>query len=337
MKKPDSPDGAAAVPDAGGAETNLRKDAEVAEQYLREGRFQRSLSLLAGASSLLTGLEVTYEHYRGSYSRRVMYTPVILSGMLFGAGIFGFFSERGARNILRPVAALTLADGGLGFYFHVRGIARKPGGWRLPMTNMIMGPPVFAPLLFGISAYLGLIASYLRREEAGTAPAGDIAWFPRAANPRHWTRALPGSVSKPESIGLAQDIREGRFQKQMAAATAISAFFSGFEAFYSHYKNNFRYKAQWTPVVLSPLLMGAGIGAVRSRKIAHTVLPALSAAAVADAGVGFYYHARGVLRRPGGRKHLLYNIMYGPPILAPLLFGACGMLGLLASLLRRER
>jgi hypothetical protein len=63
----------------------------------------------------------------------------------------------------------------------------------------------------------------------------------------------------------------------------------------------------------------------------------LSVAASADAAVGFFYHARGVLRRPGGRKHLLYNVMYGPPIFAPLLFGAAGMLGLLASLLRRRK
>jgi hypothetical protein len=52
--------------------------------------------------------------------------------------------------------------------------------------------------------------------------------------------------------------------------------------------------------------------------------------------VGFFYHARGILRRPGGTKHLVYNIIYGPPIFAPLLFGAAGMLGLLASLLRRR-
>jgi hypothetical protein len=44
-----------------------------------------------------------------------------------------------------------------------------------------------------------------------------------------------------------------------------------------------------------------------------------------------------VLRRPGGSTRLLYNIMYGPPIFAPLLFGAAGMLGVLASLLRRRQ
>jgi len=122
----------------------------------------------------------------------------------------------------------------------------------------------------------------------------------------------------------------------MAAATVLWAFFSGFEAWYSHYKNNFRYKMQWTPVIIAPLLMTAGVAAIKSRKVAHTWLPAMSALAIADGSLGFYYHARGVLRRPGGAKLPLYNIMYGPPIFAPLLFAACGFVGLLASLLRRE-
>jgi hypothetical protein len=42
------------------------------------------------------------------------------------------------------------------------------------------------------------------------------------------------------------------------------------------------------------------------------------------------------VRRPGGRKTLLYNILYGPPLFAPLLFAACGVIGVLASLMRRE-
>lgn len=326
----------------------LEHEAALVDTHVREGRFQRSLALLAGVSSLMTGLEVGYQHYRGSYSRRIMYSPVVLSGVLAAAGAAAFFSKRASRIFLRPVAILTLGDGLLGFYFHVRGIARKPGGWRFPMTNMVMGPPVFAPLLFGISAYLGLIASYLRREDAPDQPPNPlaqndlasktVAWIPRAAHEHHWMTALPGDrISKPEHISLAQDLREGRFQNHMAAATALAAFFSGFEAFYSHYKNNFSYKVQWTPVVLSPLLIAASLGAMKNRKAAHRLLPAVAAAAVLDGGIGFFYHARGVVRRPGGMKHLLYNIMYGPPVLAPLLFGACGMLGLMASLFRREK
>jgi hypothetical protein len=302
------------------------QDAETLAHYVREGRFQRSLSLLTAATSILSGLEVAYEHYRGSYSRRVMYTPVMLSGVLAIAGIAGFFSRRAARKLLRAAAAITLIDSGVGFYFHVRGIHRKPGGWRLPMTNMIMGPPVFAPLLFGTSAYLGLIASFLQREEGGD-PEEDRGWL---------TRLLPPRQGR-ELISIEQDIREGKFQRQVAVVTGISALLSGFEAYYSHYKNNFRFWVQWTPVVIAPLLAGAAFASLKKPRLATTALPVLSAVAGADAAVGFFYHARGVLRRPGGSQRLLYNIMYGPPIFAPLLFGAAGMLGLLASLLRRRR
>lgn len=302
-------------------------DLEIVANRIREGRFQRSLSLLTAGTSIASGLEVAYEHYRGSYSRRVMYTPVIMSVLLAIAGIAGFFSGRAARNVLRLISAVTLGDAAVGFYFHVRGIQRKPGGWRLPMTNMIMGPPVFAPLLFGTSAYLGLIASFLQREEG--------SHVSRSRRDTLLARCLPSRESR-KLLSAKQDIREGRFQRQVAIVTGVSALLSGFEAFYSHYKNNFRYAVQWTPIVLAPALAAAAFASVKSRRLATTALPALSLLASADAAVGFYYHGRGVLRRPGGTKHLLYNIMYGPPIFAPLLFGAAGMLGLLASLLRRR-
>lgn len=304
-----------------------QRDAQILASYVREGKFQRSLSLITAGASVVSGLEVAYEHYKGSYSRRVMYTPLILSALLGAAGLAAAFSRRATRMVLRLVSAVALIDCGVGFYFHVRGIQRKPGGWRLPMTNMIMGPPIFAPLLFGTSAYLGLIASYLQREDeqSGADESGDTLL----------ARFLPPRAGR-ELLSEEQDIREGRFQKQVAVVTGVSALLSGFEAYYSHYKNNFRYAAQWSPVILSPLLAGAAFASVSNRKIASTALPALSLLAGADAGVGFFYHARGILRRPGGTKHLLYNIMYGPPIFAPLLFGAAAMLGVMASLLRRR-
>ena len=297
---------------------------------VREGRFQRSLCLISGTASLVSGLEVTYEHYKGSYGQRIMYTPVILSGALFGAGIWGFFSRSAARTVLRTISAITLADCVIGFYFHVRGIQRKPGGWRLPLTNIVMGPPIFAPLLFGTSAYLGLIASFLQREGEG------VARHQPTEQKSFLASILPWKLER-EMISLEQDLREGRFQNQMAIVTAASALFSGFEAWYSHYKNNFRYAAQWTPIVVAPLLAMTSIAAIKNRKVATLALPIVSAVAAVDAAVGFFYHARGVVRRPGGTKHLIYNILYGPPIFAPLLFGAAGMFGLLTSLLRRSK
>jgi hypothetical protein len=71
--------------------TELQTQVAEADLDIREGRFQRWLALIAGASSALSGIEVTYEHYKGSYGRRIMYTPVILSGALTGGGDSRFF------------------------------------------------------------------------------------------------------------------------------------------------------------------------------------------------------------------------------------------------------
>lgn len=304
----------------------LATEAIAVDTHIREGRFQRCMALMAGTSSILAGLEVSYEHYRGSFGQKVMWTPVVLSGAMAVSGIWGFFNKWAARTILRWTSAATLLDSVVGFYFHLRGVARKPGGWRLPVANIVMGPPIFAPLLFGVSAYLGLIASFLRAEEMP-----EIGPFPSRLQ-RIGVRFF--SLKPPL---WTQELREGRFQKHLAVATILSAFFSGFEALYSHYKNNFKYKAQWSPVIIAPALMTAAAVSIKSPKAARTWMPVMSVLAILDGGVGFFYHARGVLRRPGGLKKPIYNIVYGPPIFAPLLFAACGAIGLLACLMRRER
>jgi hypothetical protein len=306
--------------------TKLVAAGKLARDHIREGRFQRTLALMAGSSSILAGLEVSYEHYKGSFGQKVMWTPVALSGAMTGAGVWGFFSTWAARTILRWVSLVTLLDSLIGFFFHVRGIARKPGGWRLPVTNIVMGPPIFAPLLFGVSAYLGLIASYLRPEESSILDLTPLK-----------NRGFLARLFRGRAMPWTLQLREGHFQKHLAVATILSAFFSGFEALYSHYKNNFKYKAQWSPIIIAPLLMLSAALSIKSPRAARTVLPVMSTLAVADGAVGFYYHARGVWRRSGGTKTLLYNVLYGPPIFAPLLFAACGVIGLLACLMRRER
>lgn len=308
----------------------ITREGVIVEHHIREGRFQRSLSLITAFSSLLSGLEVTYEHYIGSYSQRIMYTPVFLSIGLFIAGVWGVFSRKMARVVLPVVSLLSMLDGIVGFVFHVRGIHRKPGGWRIPIFNIIMGPPLFAPLLFAVSGFLGVIASMLRREDD---PAHTT--LPGLPRPRPiWLSWLPRKITR-EGIIVEQDVREGRFQRAMGVATALAAFFSGAESLYSHYKNRFTYRIEWTPILLTPALIAAGLGTVWSRLVARTLLPITSALAVLSGALGFFYHVRGIVRRPGGLKMPWYNLIYGPPIFAPLLFAATGLLGLLASLLRR--
>jgi len=261
-----------------------------------------------------------------------MYTPVILSVGLTAAAIGGIFHRWTARVLLPAVSLLTAADGVLGFVLHIRGVQRKPGGWRIPVMNVIMGPPLLAPLLFATSGFLGLITAFLRREDDPACPP---------LQPRHRQRSLvlevlPQTISRDISTA-EQDIREGRFQRIMGVAAAISAFFSGFEALYSHYKNNFTYRIEWTPIILTPAVMITGIGSIWSKKMGRIFLPITSALALLSGMLGLFYHVRGLLRRPGGLKKPLYNLLYGPPVFAPLLFSATGFLGLLAGLLRRGK
>lgn len=301
-----------------------REPAEMVLDHIQHGCFQRSMALLVAGSSLVSTLEVGYEHYKGSYSNPVMYTPVALGGALTVAAGAGALSRSAATTWMRWLSYITLIDGAVGFCFHIRGVARKPGGWRMPVTNIVVGPPLFAPLLFGTSAYLGVIASYLQREED----------LDRAGGVRGRVVELTTRFRKQ---GFRDDIRAGRFQRHLCLVAALWTLCSGMESWYSHYKDNFKYKVQWSPILLTPLMLVATLGARRSTRIANTLLPLASAVLMLDGVVGFGYHIRGILARSGGEKKPLYNILYGPPIFAPLLFAACGLLGMMAYLMRRER
>ncbi len=304
----------AALPDP------FREPAELVLRYIQHGAFQRSMALLVAGSSAVSALEVGYEHYRGSYSNPVMYTPVVLSVALSGAAGAGVFSRTAATTWMRRVSYITLVDSLVGFGFHIRGVARKPGGWRMPVYNIVMGPPLFAPLLFGTAAYLGVIASYLQREE-------DLGVRSRVIE----------VGTRFKQVGLRDDIRTGRFQKHLCVVTAVGALLCGGESWYSHYKDNFQFKIQWSPILMSPTLAAAAIWAYKDKRAANTVLPLAAGAAIANGFIGTYYHVRGILRMPGGTKKPLYNTLYGPPIFAPMLFAAAGLLGIMAYLTRRER
>lgn len=317
---------------AGALFSVLTRDVTITEQHVREGRFQRSLALIAGLSGLLGGLEVTTEHYQGSYGQRIMYSPLLISPVLFIAGVWGAFNRRIARTLLPLSSLALLADGLIGFVFHIRGIKRKPGGWRIPVVNIVMGPPLFAPLLLTIGGFLGIIATFLRREDD---PVRDRLASNTASVPG-WARWVPKSLLQEERL-ISHEIREGRFQRILAGATAVSAVLNGCESLYSHYKNKFRYRIQWTPVLLSPVIFVVSLGAIFNRWMARTLLPVMSLLATLNGLVGFFYHIRGSLRRPGGVKKPFYNLVYGPPVFAPLLFAATGFLGILTSLLRRPR
>lgn len=132
------------------------------------------------------------------------------------------------------------------------------------------------------------------------------------------------------------NIERGRFERTLSGVTAFAAAVTTAEIYLEHYRASFGNKMMWSPIIVTPPVMVAGIGGVFSRKWAKTYLPVTALIYTANGLLGEYYHARGVARRPGGFKQASYNLAMGPPIMAPGLMTIVGMLGVLAALLRRE-
>jgi hypothetical protein len=131
---------------------------------IEHGRFERSLSGMTAVAALVTTAEIYFEHYRASFGNKWMWSPIIVTPPVMVAGVMGVFSRRWAKTAL-PVASLVYtANGLLGEYFHARGVARRPGGWRLATYNVPMGPPIAAPGLMTLVGGMGILAAILRRE-----------------------------------------------------------------------------------------------------------------------------------------------------------------------------
>ncbi len=131
---------------------------------VEHGRFERALSGLTAAAALVTGAEIFLEHDRASFGNKMMWWPVALTPVAVAAGVAGVRSKRMAKTFLPVASAAVVANGLQGTWLHVRGIAQKPGGWRMLRYNLEMGPPLFAPGLTAMVGGMGLLAAILRRE-----------------------------------------------------------------------------------------------------------------------------------------------------------------------------
>ena len=136
---------------------------------------------------------------------------------------------------------------------------------------------------------------------------------------------------------LLRNLADGRVQKLLAATTALSAPALGLEIYLEHYKGSFGDKWMWTPLVLTPPLTAAGVAGFASERAARTALPAVSALYFLDGLAGVVTHIQGIRKRPGGLKEAHYNLVMGPPLLAPGSLCLIGALGLAAAIVKREK
>lgn len=134
-----------------------------------------------------------------------------------------------------------------------------------------------------------------------------------------------------------RNLRSGRAQQMLSVATAASAVPLGAEVFMNHYGGSFANKWMWSPIALLPALGAAGVAGAVSERAAKTWLPGTAALVTANGLLGTYLHGRGISRKPGGWSEPSYNLVQGPPLLAPGSLTMVGGIGLVAAIMRRER
>jgi hypothetical protein len=74
-----------------------------------------------------------------------------------------------------------------------------------------------------------------------------------------------------------------------------------------------------------------------SPRAARTALPLFGALFALDGLIGVYTHFRGVQKRPAGWHEAHYNLVMGPPLLAPGSLAMVGGMGVVAALMKREK
>jgi hypothetical protein len=119
--------------------------------------FARLYMLLVALAFAVIGLQVLLFHWRAAFRRWTMYGPVLLAPVLVVAGIAGAIQRDSALGwIVLAVFALGIVDGLVGVFEHLRGIARRIGGFSL--RNLMSGPPPLLPVAFTALALTGALA-----------------------------------------------------------------------------------------------------------------------------------------------------------------------------------
>jgi hypothetical protein len=119
--------------------------------------FARLYMLLVALAFVVIGVQVLLFHWRAGFRRLTMYGPILLAPVIVLAGVVGALQRDGVLGwIVLAVFVLGIVDGLVGIAEHLRGIARRVGGFSL--RNLMSGPPPLLPVAFMALALTGALA-----------------------------------------------------------------------------------------------------------------------------------------------------------------------------------
>ncbi|HEY0970734.1 MAG TPA: hypothetical protein VGE02_07150 [Gemmatimonadales bacterium] len=256
----------------------------------------RWMALVAALLTLLVMVESWIGHYRSGFPLRMQYAPLAAGSVLVVASVAAALAPDVVlvQLILRATGWLAVVAGVIGVGYHHRyGIAEKAGGYRWLLHYLMYGAPQLAPLALSVAGAVGIVASHALAHHATVAGI-----------------ALPRALLALVSIALAGAIVQSGIL---------------------HYRGAFNTPLMYAPLVLPPLAMvgAAWLAAAPGARVVGVTRAVLWATFLLGF-VGLGMHLRGLDRQMGGLHVFLFNLLQGPPPLAPAVFTTLAAAGLLA-------
>jgi hypothetical protein len=259
------------------------------------------VAIVVALLSLLVIAEAWLGHYRSGFPLRVQYAPLAVGGLLAVAGVAAALAPASAwaHAGLRIAGAAAVITGLVGVgYHHWFGIVKKAGSYRWLLHYLMYGAPQLAPLALSVVGALAIVTAH------------GLSGYEALLGAHIW-RIILAIVS----IGLAGAI---------------------VQAGILHYRGAFNTPLMYAPLVIPPLAAVAGTWmAVAPGQMAEVAARVSLWLTFLIGFVGLGMHLRGLDRQMGGLHVFLFNLLQGPPPLAPAVFSGLSAVGLASIELAR--
>ena len=253
------------------------------------------IALVVVYLTLLIIAEAFVGHYRRGFVSRSQYAPFISGALLIPTVLVTVFVPwLSPANVALQIAAwIAIVFGlvGAGFH-HYYGLAKKAGGYKWLLHNLMYGPPPLAPLALTITGALALITA---RAFANHSTIGGVSL---------------------------------RTAFLILIAVAMSG--ATLQATILHYRGAFNNPIMFAPLIVPVLAILLAILILVSANTVMVVLFTIVFWLTFLMGfVGLGMHLRGYGRQMGGLFVIVFNLLEGPAVSAPALFTGFAAVGLI--------
>ena len=104
-------------------------------------------------------IQVSLYHWAGGFKHVAMWAPVLGTPLVIAGALAGVADRESPWGwVAAGLLAFGVADGLVGLYHHLRGIATQIGGFST--RNVLSGPPPMLPIAYAAIGVLGLGALF---------------------------------------------------------------------------------------------------------------------------------------------------------------------------------